>query len=431
MKCSRLIIAIISISVFFFSSIYAQQPKAEEIIERYIYAIGGREAVERISNLRIEGAFVARSEEKGKWLVNGLFEEIKTTNDLYGFSASYNNNTSKIIVLPKRGVSFFPGTSSDYFFGETDRHLFRTPFYSASYLTLQSNTYFPEKEQYLIEEVNRDSIKCNLFIDAKSYLLEGITFEYKIKVLSKKFLFSYKFSDYRMFGTTRLPYRITKTINGIGTVDYFVNKYDSSIVFSANDFSNPTKSPFKLDATKTISLSGEKDTALISSKNQTAVQNSFSKTLKNAQLVSSQLVGKEVSDFIFNDINGKQYSNADLIGKVTLIDLWATWCKPCVESLPFLATINNSFSHEKFQLWSISTDEQKVTLEKFLKENKVPTWLMLHDPELKTKEIFKVDLYPVTILIDKKGVIRYIYLGKGHEAETALKINLLMNETEL
>lgn len=431
MKSLRITITILSISVLFFSRIYSQQQKAEEIIEQYISAIGGREAVERISNLRIEGAFVARSEENGKWLVNGLFEEIKTTNDLYGFSASYNNNTSKIIVMPKSGVHFFPGTGSDYFFGETDRHHFCTPFYSTSYLTLLSNTYLPEKEQYLIEEINRDSIKCNLFINAKSYLLEGITFEYKIKVLSKKFLFSYKFSDYKMFGTTRLPYKITKTINGIGTVDYFVNKYDSSVVFSADDFSNSTKSPFKLDATNTISLSRKKDTALISSENQTAVQNSFSKTLKNAEVVSSQLIGKEVSDFIFNDINGKQYSKADLIGKVTLIDLWATWCKPCVESLPFLATINNSFSHEKFQLWSISVDEQKATLENFLNSNKVPTWTMLHDPELITKVLFKVDLYPVTILIDKKGVIRYLYLGKGHEAETALKINSLINDKEL
>jgi len=56
---------------------------------------------------------------------------------------------------------------------------------------------------------------------------------------------------------------------------------------------------------------------------------------------------------------------------------------------------------------------------------------MLHDPELLTKEIFKVDLYPVTILIDKKGIIREIYMGKGHEAETALKINLLIKDKEL
>jgi len=431
MKSIRITMTIISISVLFFSSIYSQQPRAEEIIERYISAIGGREAIERISNLRIEGAFVARSEENGKWLVNGSFEEIKTTNDLYGFLARYNGNTSKIIAIPKRGVYFFPGANSDYFFGETDRRNFSTPFYSTTYLTLQSNTYLPEKEQYLIEEINRDSIKCNLFINAKSYLLEGITFEYNIKVLSKKFLFSYKFSDYKMLGTTRLPYRITKTINGIGTFDYFVNKYDSSIVFNADDFSNPMKSPFKLEVANTVSLSEKKDTALISSENQTAVQNSFSKSLKNAELVSSQLVGKEVSDFIFNDINGKQYSKIDLIGKITLIDLWATWCKPCVESLPFLATINNSFSREKFQLWSISVDAQKATLENFLNSNKVPTWVMLHDPELLTKEMFKVDLYPVTILIDNEGIIRNIYLGKGHEAETALKINSLLKEKNL
>ncbi|KAF0141561.1 MAG: alkyl hydroperoxide reductase [Stygiobacter sp.] len=431
MKHVRIIITIISISVLFFSSIYSQQPTAEEIIERYISAIGGREAIERISNLRIEGAFVARSGENGKWLVNGSFEEIKTTNDLYGFLAKYNGNTSKIIVQPKRGVHFFPGANSDYFFGETDRHNFSTPFYSTTYLTLQSNTYLPEKEQYLIEEINRDSIKCNLFINAKSYLLEGITFEYNIKVLRKKLLFSYKFSDYKMFGTTRLPYRITKTINGIGTVDYFINKYDGSIVFNVDDFDNPVKSPFKLEAANSVSQSEKKDTTLISNENQIAVQNSFSRVLKSAELVSSQLVGKEVSDFIFNDIKGKQYSKIDLIGKITLIDLWATWCKPCVESLPFLATINNSFSHEKFQLWSISVDKQKATLESFLNSNKVPTWTMLHDPELLTKEIFKVDLYPVTILIDKKGIIREIYMGKGHEAETALKINLLIKDKEL
>lgn len=131
------------------------------------------------------------------------------------------------------------------------------------------------------------------------------------------------------------------------------------------------------------------------------------------------LEGQMAEDFSLNSLDGKQYTLSALRGKVVLIDFWATWCPPCKKELPVLEKLHRDFKDEGLVVLGIS-DENKTTIEKFLKENKL-TFPILLDQGGKVAQLYKVQAIPRVILIDKKGKIVKDITGYEEENEKILK----------
>lgn len=131
------------------------------------------------------------------------------------------------------------------------------------------------------------------------------------------------------------------------------------------------------------------------------------------------LEGQMAEDFSLNSLDGKQYTLSDLRGKVVLIDFWATWCPPCKKELPVIEKLHRDFKDEGLVVLGIS-DENKTTIEKFLKENKL-TFPILLDQGGKVAKLYKVQAIPRVILIDKKGKIVKDITGYEEENEKILK----------
>lgn len=102
------------------------------------------------------------------------------------------------------------------------------------------------------------------------------------------------------------------------------------------------------------------------------------------------------------------YTPASLKGKVYLMDFWATWCGPCVEALPDLQKIYDSFKDKGFTILSISADERVEKIAAFRKKRWAMPWMHtmlkngLQDPLAVTYEV--IDL-PKAILVDENGII--------------------------
>ena len=95
-----------------------------------------------------------------------------------------------------------------------------------------------------------------------------------------------------------------------------------------------------------------------------------------------------------------------------LIDVWATWCGPCRAMIPHEREMVKKFEGKPFKLVSVSVDEKKETLAKFLEKEPMP-WIHWWDegeenPVMKT---LKVKGFPTLYLIDAKGVIRRKWTG--------------------
>jgi thiol-disulfide isomerase/thioredoxin len=80
---------------------------------------------------------------------------------------------------------------------------------------------------------------------------------------------------------------------------------------------------------------------------------------------------KPLPDFQISDAEGKSWSLADLKGKVTLVNLWATWCGPCRDELPYLQKLFNKVRERKdLVIITLNTDDNPGLILPFLTENK-------------------------------------------------------------
>lgn len=116
-------------------------------------------------------------------------------------------------------------------------------------------------------------------------------------------------------------------------------------------------------------------------------------------------------------------------GKVVLVDFWATWCPPCLKSMPFFNSLYRELPNDKFEIVAINVDEDSKTAEQFLQDHPVD-YPIAFDPKGECPQIYTVKAMPSSYLIDKQGAIRTIHLGYRDGDGTVLRnaIDKLVNE---
>tara|TARA_Y100001968_G_scaffold194397_1_gene178318 strand:+ start:654 stop:1688 length:1035 start_codon:yes stop_codon:yes gene_type:complete len=67
--------------------------------------------------------------------------------------------------------------------------------------------------------------------------------------------------------------------------------------------------------------------------------------------------GDQAIDFTYPDINGNNVSLSDFKGKYVYVDIWATWCGPCIYEVPFLVELENQYHDKNIVFMSVSVDE--------------------------------------------------------------------------
>ena len=107
---------------------------------------------------------------------------------------------------------------------------------------------------------------------------------------------------------------------------------------------------------------------------------------------------------VFFDQDGKEITLQEFQGRVTLVNFWATWCAPCREEMPSLATLSNQLSSDTFQILTIATMRSSTeAIEKFFDENNLVNLPKFRDPKGKLARASGVAALPLTILFDQNG----------------------------
>jgi len=124
--------------------------------------------------------------------------------------------------------------------------------------------------------------------------------------------------------------------------------------------------------------------------------------------------GQPAPDFTLKDLEGKSYTLSELKGRVVLLDFWATWCRPCVVSIPHLNKLNLRFQEEEFLLLGISVDryKSKSSLKRFVKQYEI-NYPVLADKSGKVAARYRAFALPTSFLINREGKIAKRILGSN------------------
>ena len=127
-------------------------------------------------------------------------------------------------------------------------------------------------------------------------------------------------------------------------------------------------------------------------------------------------------DFTLQDLEGESYTLSELNGKVVLLDFWATWCKPCVVSIPHLNKLNLRFQEEEFLLLGINVDRFKSisSLKRFVKQYEI-NYPVLADKGGKVAAQYRAFALPTSFLINEEGRIAKRIFGSSPTLQKELE----------
>ena len=116
-------------------------------------------------------------------------------------------------------------------------------------------------------------------------------------------------------------------------------------------------------------------------------------------------------DFTLPDLEGNQISLSSYKGRVVLLNFWATWCPPCRLEMPTMEKAYRKYRDKGFEVVAVSVDAgPKSSIKSFLRELGLSFQVLL-DPDMETLRAFRGFSLPMTVVIDRQGVIRSRELG--------------------
>ncbi len=116
-------------------------------------------------------------------------------------------------------------------------------------------------------------------------------------------------------------------------------------------------------------------------------------------------------DFTITDLSGNELSLSDYEGKVIFVNLWATWCSPCRAEIPGFVEVYEEYKDQGMQIIGISVDDFGADkVRDFVKKYEISYPVAMY-----TREFIRAyepgRAIPVTVIIDKSGLIRHRHIG--------------------
>jgi thiol-disulfide isomerase/thioredoxin len=126
--------------------------------------------------------------------------------------------------------------------------------------------------------------------------------------------------------------------------------------------------------------------------------------LATAWLVCAPAMAQDIAPpFSGVTINGgERVDLADYRGKVVFVDFWASWCPPCLESLPAYERMRNEIGTAEFEIIAVNVDEFTSDGLEFLEKHPV-SYPVLADPEGDIGIAYGIRTLPHSFLLDRAG----------------------------
>ena len=144
---------------------------------------------------------------------------------------------------------------------------------------------------------------------------------------------------------------------------------------------------------------------------------------------ADELTGQPAPDFALKSVAGENLRLSEYRGDVVMINFWASWCGDCREAMPSLNDLYNRYREVGFELLSVNMD-RKWDDAREMAHNLNMQHPVLFDNGQKVSRLYDVESMPVTVLVDREGVIRHINRGyrRGGEQVFLDQLRALLRE---
>ena len=151
--------------------------------------------------------------------------------------------------------------------------------------------------------------------------------------------------------------------------------------------------------------------------------------LTATSLASSALTGQVAPDFALKSSAGSNMRLSEYRGDVVMINFWATWCGPCRQEMPLLDDLYSRYERVGFKLLGVNIDDDSRRAMQMIEELGVK-FPVLFDESKDVSRLYQVEAMPVTVLVDRSGVVRHVHHGykPGYEQKYLTEIRGLLRE---
>ncbi len=137
-------------------------------------------------------------------------------------------------------------------------------------------------------------------------------------------------------------------------------------------------------------------------------------------LQAAQAERGAVAYFKLENIAGGFMTSEDLKGKVTVVDLWATWCPPCVEEIPIYNELYDAFRGQDVAIVGIAVESPRRDIPSKVRQLGIKYPVLIAN-DAAGQAFGRIQGFPTTVVISKEGKIYKRYMGAVPHKEERIK----------
>ena len=146
--------------------------------------------------------------------------------------------------------------------------------------------------------------------------------------------------------------------------------------------------------------------------------------------IAADALGQPAPGFVLPLRGAAAPLNLDTLrGQVVMINFWASWCEPCRKEFPLLDQIYKKYKAVGFTLIGVNVEPDVKDAESFIAKTPV-SFPIAFDKDSAASKLYRVSGMPTTVLIDRKGVLRWVHrsYAPGDENEYLNQVRAMLLE---